>query len=74
MALAAEDFGLRVPPVPSKLGRGRTKTKKMILTPELPAKGICGAQEPAQEKEAASRCSPDDERERLHGQRCQYAN
>jgi integrase len=34
LALAAEDFGLRVPAMPSKLGRGRPKTKKAILTPE----------------------------------------
>jgi integrase len=34
LALAAEDFGLRVPAMPSKLGRGRPKSKKAILTPE----------------------------------------
>jgi integrase len=34
LALAAEDFGLRVPAMPSKLGKGRPKTKKAILTPE----------------------------------------
>jgi integrase len=34
LALATEDFGLRVPAMPSKLGRGRPKTKKTILTPE----------------------------------------
>jgi integrase len=34
LALAAEDFQLRVPPMPSKLGRGRTRPKKAILTPD----------------------------------------
>lgn len=34
LALAAEDFGLRVPAMPSKLGRGRPRSKKAILTPE----------------------------------------
>lgn len=33
LALAAEDFHLRVPSMPSHLGRGRTKPKKAIITP-----------------------------------------
>ena len=33
LALVAEDFHLRVPPMPSHLGRGKTKGKKAILTP-----------------------------------------
>ncbi len=33
LALAAEDFHLRVPPMPTMQGRGRTKPKKAILTP-----------------------------------------
>jgi integrase len=33
LALAAEDFNLRVPSMPSRLGRGRAKTRKAILTP-----------------------------------------
>ena len=33
LALAAEDFGIRPPPMPSKLGRGRPKSKCTILTP-----------------------------------------
>jgi integrase len=32
LALAAEDFNLRVPSMPSHLGRGRAKPKKAILT------------------------------------------
>ena len=32
LALIAEDFNLRVPPMPSKLGRGRPKPKKAMLT------------------------------------------
>lgn len=34
LALAAEDFGLRPPPMPTKLGRGRPKRKRAMLTPE----------------------------------------
>lgn len=34
LSLAAEDFQLRVPPMPSQLGRGRSKPKKAILSPE----------------------------------------
>ena len=34
LALAAEDFHLRVPPMPLNLGRNRTRPKKVILTPE----------------------------------------
>lgn len=34
LALAAEDFHLRVPPMPSNLARGKGKAKKAILTPE----------------------------------------
>lgn len=34
LALAAEDFHLRVPPMPSLRGRGRTRAKKTILTPD----------------------------------------
>jgi len=33
LALAAEDFHLRVPSMPSMQGRGRTRPKKVILTP-----------------------------------------
>jgi integrase len=33
LALAAEDFNLRVPSMPSHLGRGRAKPKKGIITP-----------------------------------------
>jgi integrase len=33
LALAAEDFGVRPPPLPTKLGRGCPKTKRVILTP-----------------------------------------
>jgi len=33
LALMAEDFGIRPPPMPTKLGRGRPKTKRTILTP-----------------------------------------
>jgi integrase len=33
LALAAEDFHLRVPPMPSLRGRGRLKPRKAILTP-----------------------------------------
>ena len=34
LALAAEDFGIRIPAMPSKFGRGRPKSKKAILAPE----------------------------------------
>jgi integrase len=34
LALAAEDHRLRVPAMPSQLGRGRSKPKKAILTPD----------------------------------------
>jgi len=34
LSLTAEDFHLRVPPMPSQLGRGRHKSKKAILTPD----------------------------------------
>lgn len=34
LALAAEDFYLRVPPMPSLRGRGRARTKKTILAPD----------------------------------------
>jgi integrase len=34
LALAAEDFHLRVPPMPTMQGRGRTRPKKAILTPQ----------------------------------------
>lgn len=33
LALAAEDFNLRIAPMPTQLGRGRTKTPKAILSP-----------------------------------------
>jgi integrase len=33
LALAAEDFNLRVPSMPSRVGRGRVKSRKAILTP-----------------------------------------
>lgn len=34
LALAAEDYGVRPPPMPTKLGRGRTRTKRTLLTPQ----------------------------------------
>jgi integrase len=34
LALAAEDFHLRVPPMPSVTGRGKPRSKKNILTPQ----------------------------------------
>jgi len=34
LALAAEDFRLRLPPMPTKLGRGRPRPKRALLTPE----------------------------------------
>jgi integrase len=34
LVLVAEDFNVRVPPMPARLGRGRARSKKAILTPE----------------------------------------
>jgi integrase len=34
LCLAAEDFALAVPPMPSRMGRGRPRPKKRILAPE----------------------------------------
>ena len=34
LVMVAEDFHLRVPPMPARLGRGRTRPKKVILTPD----------------------------------------
>src|SRR4029077_17960610 len=34
LCLVAEDFSLPVPAMPSRLGRGRTRPKKHILTPD----------------------------------------
>ena len=34
LVMVAEDFHLRVPPMPARLGRGRSRPKKAILTPE----------------------------------------
>ena len=34
LSLAAEDFAMTLPPMPTRLGRGRAKTKKSILTPD----------------------------------------
>jgi integrase len=34
LVMAAEDHGLRVPPMPSRIGRGRSRPKKAILTPD----------------------------------------
>jgi integrase len=34
LALAAEDFQVRVPVMPSQIGRGRVRPKKFILTPD----------------------------------------
>jgi integrase len=34
LVMVAEDFHLRVPPMPSRMGRGRAKPKKSILRPE----------------------------------------
>jgi integrase len=33
LCLAAEDFAVPLPPMPTRLGRGRVKTRKLILTP-----------------------------------------
>ena len=33
LSLAAEDYGIRPPPMPTKLGRGRPRAKRAILTP-----------------------------------------
>jgi integrase len=43
MALAAEDYNIRPPAMPSNLGRGRTKEKKAILTPEQVSQLIAAA-------------------------------
>jgi integrase len=51
LMLAAEDFGIRVPAMPSKLGRGRPKTKKAILTPEQVGRLLKAA---AEDKQKAS--------------------
>jgi integrase len=34
LGLAAEDFNVRPPPLPRRLGRGKPKAKKAVLTPE----------------------------------------
>ena len=34
LSIIAEDFGVRVPPMPTRLGPGRPSRKKLILTPE----------------------------------------
>ncbi len=34
LALAAEDYAVRPPPMPTRLGRGRAKTKRALLTPQ----------------------------------------
>jgi integrase len=34
LALAAEDYGIRPPPMPLRLGKGRARQKKAILAPE----------------------------------------
>jgi len=34
LCLIAEDFNMRVPPMPTRLGRGRPSAKKSILTPQ----------------------------------------
>lgn len=33
LSLAAEDFGVRPPPMPTRLGKGRSRAKRQILTP-----------------------------------------
>lgn len=45
LALAAEDHNIRPPAMPSKLGRGRQKLKKEILTPEQVAVLLKAARE-----------------------------
>lgn len=45
LALAAEDHNIRPPAMPSKLGRGRSKPKKEILTPEQVAVLLKAARE-----------------------------
>jgi integrase len=45
LALAAEDHNIRPPAMPSKLGRGRQKIKKAILTPEQVAVLLTAARE-----------------------------
>jgi integrase len=44
LALTAEDYLLRVPPMPTLLGRGRTKSKKAILTPSQVGRVLEAAQ------------------------------
>jgi len=34
LVMVAEDFHLRVPPMPSRVGRGRSRPKKVILSPD----------------------------------------
>ena len=43
LCLAAEDLGTRLPPMPTRLGRGRTRSKKLILTPEQVGRLLDGA-------------------------------
>src|SRR5215212_339813 len=45
MTLAAEDYNIRPPTMPSNLGRGRTKAKKAILTSEQVSMLIAAARE-----------------------------
>ena len=45
LTLAAEDYMVRPPPMPSNLGRGRKKEKKAILTPEQVAQLISAARQ-----------------------------
>jgi integrase len=44
LALAAEDFGVRPPPMPTKLGRGRPKLKRPILSLAQVGTLLAGAQ------------------------------
>lgn len=44
LSLAAEDFNIRPPAMPSLLGRGRPKAKKAILAPEQVAELLVAAQ------------------------------
>ena len=45
LSLAAEDFGVRPPPMPAKLGRGRSRPKRTILTPAQAGVLLTAAQE-----------------------------
>jgi integrase len=48
LALMAEDYHVKVPLMPSRLGRGRTRPKKIILTPEQVGRLLRAASEDAE--------------------------